>query len=806
LRSASSFAIVTGLIVGGTSTAHAQDTKTAVDNTGSVAPEQVIVTANKRKQKAQDVDLDLTVLSGSQLKNPAQIKSTQDVVNFIPNAQGATTEGQTRPRYFVRGIGTNNVNYNAINPLGTYYDDIYIANVYDQALPIWDLDHVEALEGPQGTLWGKNANAGAINFISKAPTFTPDAYVKLGYGSFDTLHGEGAVSDALVPGKLAGRFSFFYDSTDGWQHNVWNNQQYGSGTNTALRQQFLITPTDDLSILLNFHARKFNGDLTSDSYIDDLNDDFLKTPASLTAGSPYYSTAKGVATRPPALAYNDVDIAGPNTNKLDEKGASAKITWEQPKFTVTSITGYESNIWNEQSSSSYNAPFGATPYTLTTQNTTFWEASQELRIASPEKNRFTWLGGLYGFADSESSTTWTGNFLANPYYAGATNTGPAFGATVNSPQETYFPWTQTTHSYAAFVNLGYKITPRFKVNSGVRLTVEHTTIQSYFNYVPGTTSFTDGSAYSNPSNYTSFVSPNTTTPVVSGASQAQTQTPLTYDVTPEYKFTNNIRSYFRYAHGVLPGNYTFAPYFVGSGAAAVSVGTAQPLKLKPETLDAYEVGLKTQWLDRRLTLNGTIFHYDYDNAATNVPTPINGTTTVLFENAGTETVDGGDIELDDKVTDNLHIGGNAGWLRAVYGQDGVDVKDGISGQQVPRSPHLSGVLYASYNEELPFGGNLVWAGDTELKSKFYYYPTQKTQVTNSGTGLVDQQAQSAYALFNANLTWYPSAKSGTSVQFSVQNLFNQEYSILRLQDANGANGVYNGAPRSFLLSVTEKFF
>lgn len=830
-RSASSFALLTGLFAAGVSMpaafALAQDAPAAASaKKAPVTEQEVIVTATKRKQKAQDVALDLTVLGAAQLKNLPQIKQTNDVIQFIPNAQGASSEGKARPRYFVRGLGTNNVNFNAINPLGTYYDDVYIANVYNQALPLYDLDHIEALEGPQGTLWGKNANAGAINFISKAPTFKNDAYVTLGGGSFGEFRAEGAVGGALIPGKLAGRLSFYHDGDDGWQHNKWNGQDYGSENETAVRQQFLVTPTDDLSVLLNVHLRNYDGANRGVGFINDPLDGF--TGAAFT---PYY---KGV--RQPATAYDEVNVAGPNSTHINEKGASAKVTWDPGKFTVTSITAYEGNVYDVLTGATGGVPVsgiaappgalnaaltqfwgpatpGATPTSLSTQNTNYWQFSQELRIASPERNRFTWLAGLYGFAEGQSSTTWTGVFAPNVNLIGTAAAGGAgagaFGQSPVSPQLAFFPWNQDTHSYAGFANLGYKITSRLKISGGVRWTTEHTAIDSSFADIGGATQAAVNANPAlvnriNPSNYTTVA-----TTSVASFSDAQTQRNWTYDFTPEFKITDNVKTYFRYARGALPGNFSFQPYVVPNGFGGnASLFTAKPLRLKSEELDAFEIGLKTQWFDKRLTANGTVFHYDYNNAATNVPTAVPGLAVpaVLFINAGGESVDGADIALDAKITPRLHIGGNAGLLRAVYNSDAINKADGIAGQNVPRSPRLTTSLYASYNQDLPFGGNLIYAGDVNFRSKFYFYPTATTQSAKNAAGFVDQQTQTAYALVNTSLTWYPTDKSQTSLQFSVLNLFDQHYTILKLQNGYGANAVYNGQPRSFFVSVTSKFF
>ncbi len=783
--------------------------------------EEVVVTAQKRSEKAQAVPIALTVIGKAELQERPQIKSAQDIILFIPSAQGPTTEGQSRPRYFVRGIGTNNINFNAISPLGTYFDDIYIANVYDQALPLYDLDHVEALSGPQGTLWGKNANAGAINFVSKAPAFSagPEGYATLGYGSFGEIKAEGALNGVLVEDKVAARLSFFHDSQDGWQHNLYNGQQYGSGTNDAARLQLLVKPIDDLSALVNFHFRRADGQGRAPGFINDPLDGF--NPATFT---PYY---KGV--RQPATAYNQVNIAGPNDDQHDEKGGSVKVNWDLPDATITSISGYERNDRTATTGATGGvpvagiiapptalngalaqfwgpAPANSIPSNVSTADTSFWQATQELRIASSNDQPFTWLGGLFGSWEQQNSLTQTAQLAPFVGSVGtpAAATAGAFGQTPSSPQLSDFPWKQDTLSYAVFGNVGYKITDDFKVSTGVRWSVEHTSINSSFSDLPGAS---QAALNANPallnrinlSNYTSVA----TIPIAAFGG-AQTHRPWTYDFTPEYSITQDIHAYFRYAHGVLPANYSFQPLLDATGK---SLGTFQPFALKQETLDAFEVGLKTQWFEHHLTVNGSLFHYDYNNAAINVPTVVPGLAVpaVLFRNAGGEAVDGGDLTVDSRITEHLHAGGNLGLLRTVYLNDPINRAAGVVGQQAPRAPRMTLSAYTSYDQELGDYGDVVLAADTNFKTTTYFYPTATTQSVANAAGFVDRQKQGPYALVNANVTWHPITDGPYAFQLSVLNLLDRKYIDLALQNGFGANAVYNGQPRSFLFSATYKF-
>jgi iron complex outermembrane receptor protein len=623
----------------------------------------------------------------------------------------------------------------------------------------------------------------------------------------------------LVDDKLAGRLSYYHDSSDGWQHNIYNDRDYGGGSDNAARAQLLFQPSDDLTILTNLHFRKYDGDGRAAGFINDPLDGF--TGAAFT---PYY---KGV--RQPATGYNQVNVAGPNYDHIDEKGGSVKVNWDLSDAALTSISGYERNDRNATTGATGGVPVAgivappaalnpaltqfwgpsgsnSVPSSETNANTSFWQASEELRIASHNDQPFTWLGGLYGFYESQKSTSQTAVFAPNVGAIGGAKaaTSGAFGQAPSSPQLADFPWKQDTFSYAGFGNVGYQITDEFKISSGVRWSAEHTSINSGFSDLPGESQAALNADPSilrniNLSNYTTIA-----TKQIAEFGDSQTHRVWTYDVTPEYKITEDILAYFRYAHGVLPANYSFQPLIDATGH---SLGTFKPLQLKQEILDAYEVGLKTQWLDHHLTVNGSLFHYDYDNAAINVPTVVPGllVPAVLFRNAGGETVDGGDLTVDAKITDEWNIGGNIGLLRTVYLDDSVNKAAGVVGQQAPRSPRLTLSGYTSYDQTLGDYGDVVLAADTNFKSTTYFYPTATTQSVANAAGLIDRQKQGPYALVNANITWYPVTGGNTSFQFSVLNLLDRHYIDLELQNGYGANAVYNGQPRSFLFSATYKF-
>jgi len=172
----------------------------------SATLEKVTVTAQKREESVQEVPAPVSVLSGDKIRQ-ASLNSANEITRYIPNASAGTVDGHGRPRWWIRGLGTGDQGANTVSPVGIYMDDVYISNISATGFPLFDLDRVEVLRGPQGTLWGKNTTGGAINFISKKPSFKEDGYFKVDVGNYANRAVEGAYGDTLIEDKLAARVS-----------------------------------------------------------------------------------------------------------------------------------------------------------------------------------------------------------------------------------------------------------------------------------------------------------------------------------------------------------------------------------------------------------------------------------------------------------------------------------------------------------------------------------------------------------------------------------------------------------------------
>lgn len=203
----------------------------------------VTVTARRRKESIQEVPVAVTALSGDSIKNN-ELRVVNDITRYVPNFTAQSTEGRERPRWFLRGVGSNDPSDLSLSPIGVYFDDVYINSVFGQGFPLFDLDHIEVLRGPQGTLWGKNTIGGAVSLTSKKPTFDVDGYGKVGIGQYNNRLAEAAIGGPIGSNDvLAARLSVYHENGDSFYTNTVSGGRFGGFHDNAVRFQLLAVPT-----------------------------------------------------------------------------------------------------------------------------------------------------------------------------------------------------------------------------------------------------------------------------------------------------------------------------------------------------------------------------------------------------------------------------------------------------------------------------------------------------------------------------------------------------------------------------------
>lgn len=748
-----------------TTTADAPATADSSAGPADQSPRQlgaVVVTAQRRAEKIQDVPTTVTAVSGNQITATDTGSSAASVTNFVANTSAGET-APTRPRWWIRGVGTGAQGYDVQSPVGVYFDDVYFSNVNATGQPVFDLQRVEVLEGPQGTLWGKNTTGGAIDFISVKPSFTPSGYAKLDQSAHDDELFEAAYGGSLIDDKIAARASFHAESSPGAYNNVSDGSTEPLFHDDAGRIQFLANLSGDTTALLNLHFRDYYENGSDWTVIGAGPNGAYYKPSSLTAG---YT---------PDPSPSAVESNAPNTTQVRQDGLALTVNSTVGRNALTSITGFEGF---------QTVAFADTDYTPLELGRSYsagdtHQLSEELRLASPREDRVNWVVGTMLFGEDINSNAVSA--ILPDVDTGLTPTGVA-------PKFQDVLFDQSTKSYSLFGSSTANFTDKFNVTAGLRYTDE---TKSDNLHIEGATAAAGSATSAAPyNNAATWWLPSSVNGLVAQGSQAVSKSwgAWTYDLTPEYKIADNARVYVRYAHGFRSGGYN------SSATSQANIGI-----VNPEYLTSYEVGAKSEWLQGQLILNGDLFHYNYDDMQVNAVS--NGIS--LLTNAGKGRADGAEVTVEALPIDNLHLRLNTGWLNTRF----VDYTTGgisYAGNHFVRSPHLSDVFNADYRLGLFNGNDVLFGTDWKYQSKYFFYTNDQVDANVTQAGYTLGDARLSYVVHKLTFTGY------------VENLTNKIYKVHTLLETNSTapvpSSIYLGGDavswsegRIFGASVTAKF-
>ena len=737
--------------------------------------EEIVVTAQRQKENAQDVPVAVSAFTSKDLER-AGVRQAGDIANLVPNLILASPYGtEAQPTFALRGVTTNDFSQNQSSPIAMYVDDVYKSVGALQAVQTYDLDRVEVLRGPQGTLYGKNATGGAVSFFTRNPSLDSyDGYLTLGAGNYSDYTVQGAVGGPIIDHELGWRAAMYYEKRDGWLHSIEPGVPPANGIDVlAGRLSFLAKPNDSLSVL-------------------------LKAAVSRSGGTPYGARPINVepsvtGTNPNISWFQNAAVYAVNKT-IDNDSISLKMDWQiSDHYTLTSVTGYDYGRWVEIGD---DGNVGALIYGLDTYASTVNSYSQELRIASHDTGKLSWLGGVYYGGDS------THAWLQYHYF----DAYPGSFVTNAKPPVTLYGYDQANSfdqirtSAAAFLNATYKIEPTVTVRGGLRFTRDTMAIRNFYALEGGLATAPVNNAPDQPDLWTptipyvpgtSFVdfTPGAAPKAGTAPDLIDNTTNLSFKVGIDWKPDADTLYYASISRGYR-------------GAAFNGQAFNSPLELnfaRPETLTAYEIGSKHEFLAHRLQLNVAAFYYDYrneqflDNFA--------GPTGPLFHtiNSPKSRSTGAEFELRFKATDDLELRGNLGLLDAKY----VDLTlRGLSraGNRIVMSPktNVSGTIDWRVAE--------MSSADLHLDISGNYYSKQFFDALNT-----ERIAQSGYALANARATVNFGPTRQYSVSAWIKNITNREYLTYALALRNPADGGLGldysvvGEPRTFGVTAGVKF-
>ena len=527
--------------------------------------EEVVVTAQKREQNLQDVPIAVSAFSGATLEK-TQIFDVSDLAGRAPGfvfQQFNPLESELN----IRGIGTIRLDSaSADSSVVVFLDETYIGRRGAATQDFFDVERIEVLRGPQGTLYGKNVVGGAINIFTGRPEFETSGKLRLGYGNYESKLVSGYFTGGLTE-TVAGRLSLHYRDRDGYARNHVLGEDLEDYESYAGRGQLLFELSDNLRVHLRADASK---DKTNGMNRHEVDDPFRDGIGPVTA---WY---------PPGADIRDNYAPFPQGSERDIWGVSARVEWDTAAATLTSITAY-------RDADSINAfdQYGAdTPpsllNSLVTESEDYSAISQELRIASSGESAWSWVAGLYLLREEtdkddgqiENSFLWlidgpgsTGDFLQGEYLYVQSN---------------------VTNNYAAFGEVSYQLTDTLKLTAGIRYTVDE---KDYEN--EGIDLSNDGGTRGAAPLAEAF--PN--------QKLNETWKETTPRVVLEWQAADDKMFYASASKGFKGGGWQGKP---ANAAAAV-------VAYDPEIAWNYEIGAKTEWLDRALQVNVAAFFIDYQD-------------------------------------------------------------------------------------------------------------------------------------------------------------------------------------------------
>lgn len=702
----------------------------------STALGEVIVSANKQLQDIQETPIAMTAVQSKQIEQ-LQINELNELNRVAANFKSYDDGGGSFQVFASRGIYTIDV----VPTTGIYVDEVPFFASYGFPTLLNDIERIEILKGPQGTLYGRNALAGAINIITIRPTNQTKGFMQFGYGNLNQLNASAGVSFPLVKNKLFAKVNAGYTQRDGYIDNI------AIGTDNLLGRESLTTgfkmnyyPTDRLSLSLSagLEVREVNayallgGFGVSGATLD-----------SLKEASPYEVNFDRQGVYNTTTTYN-----------------ALKVSYDFPKATLSSISSLQ--YYNNDRD---NDDFDFSPFDInyiSNASNSNYTLSQELRINSTDNSKLNWIGGAYlYYVDREEITPTVSTELAG-------NSAGEFTQRLDANIQ------QT--GIALFGQVDYGMTSKLGVLLGLRYEVERSEISALREHFrngqnfedPGNTVFTPGGPLPSPLFNSSF------------------QTDATFDAfSPKiglnYEVSDDLFLFGNVARGYRPGGLN---QFVDDQNAA---------QYEPEFSWNYELGLKSTWLDNRLKANLTAFYINWQDQQLFTVVDFN-TFNFGVDNIGESTSQGVELEMNYLPVKGLEIIANVGYLSSeitdfeVIGFTGEPVNN--NGNQQGYSPEWNGNFSANYEWRLGPKTTAFVGLDYIFQSEMFFDPDNN--VRQDAYGILNSRIGATYQGFEVSL-W------GKNITDEVY--FSYGYSV----GAGAASFASYGLPATYGFITTYRF-
>jgi iron complex outermembrane recepter protein len=680
----------------------------------------ITVTAERRSENILDVPSSISTISPEMLDVLAT--SGQDIrvlSGRVPSLNIESSYGRAFPRFYIRGYGNTDFRLNASQPVSLVYDDVVQENPILKGFPVFDLDRVEVLRGPQGTLFGRNTPGGVVKFDSARPSRKFEGYGSLTLGTYSTVNAEGAIN---VPTSDASalRVSLLSQNRGDWVDNTNEagpTQKMEGYGDHAVRLQWLVQPSREFSALFNVHGRDFDGSARVfraniiKPGTNELVDDF---------------------------DIRKVSTDGVNHSELQSYGASARLRWDMGQgLTLHSITGWEQvhAFSRGDIDGGYGAVFappsgpGTIPFPSETADgmPEHRQLSQEFRVESGGTGPLAWQAGLYAFNEDYKVESFSYDSLS-----------------AGNPENGYERVRQKNTAYAVFGNLNYAVTPEFKLRSGLRYTRDKKdfAVEDYYSNVFGT--------------LPTFAELQAAGPTTAAPSDSK----VNWDLSGTYTVAKDVNLFARAATGYRGSSVQGAGSFNGQSVAA------------PENNTSFEAGVKAELFDRRARVSFDVFTYTVkDLQLTAVG---GGSNSNILLNAEKATGRGFELDLQAYLTEQLlatlGLGYNDTKIKdkdlavsvcaacTVTDPLTTDGKALINGNPLPQAPKTTLNFTLKYTQPVGSGDFYVLTDWTyRSKVNFFLYESREftgKSLTEGGlrAGYVWSNGKYELAAFGRNIT------------------------------------------------------
>jgi iron complex outermembrane receptor protein len=748
------------------------------------ALEEVIVTAQKREQSLQEVPVSVSAISGDLIKEGG-ITGVSDVAVQTPNFS-MTQFNIGEPQYFIRGIG-NSADSAASDPaVATFIDEVYIGRAGGGSSDLYDLDRIEILRGPQGTLFGKNVVGGAISYHTARPSREFEGKVGATVGNYELTVFRGLISGPMTD-TLAGKLvASKRDRGEGYVDNVLDGEEYQDEDNFSARGQLLWDASDDIQVLIGADYSKDDvaGNCRNVNSLD------LHNPLGLagvyeaviaeTTGGDIRECAS------PAQAFQEREV----------KGGMVRVDWDVEFATFTSLTSYREMEY-EHLEDLAGLPEGVTPFNLIdTVDEDSDQFSQEFRLASTGDGSIEWLvGAFYMNENVNRKESFIGGF------GFPLNLDPA--VPLLDGDITFLQDAETT-SYAAFGQLTWHLNEQWSITVGTRYSYDEkevtqglannedpavdTALMAQTLGVPAAVieaifapeeAVVLGIPANGFSNLGAFASTGDTSVLsfpysVDGDDDWDD---VTSSASVNWNYSDDGMLYFSYSEGYKSGAFPGQAAFPDAALAT----------LDPESATNYELGIKSEFLENRLRINASAFHTDYEDLQV-----FQLVGSLLVSGNAEATSDGVEVELTGLLTENWTVVANYAYLDAEYDTYILGDSD-FAGNSLPRAADDSFFLRSSYVFQMNNGSEI------DLVASYAYVGDMSFEASNNPASSED-----GYGLIDASASWR-SGNGNWEVTVWGKNLDDEEYRIHSIVGNVAGTVDIWGPPRTYGLTANYSF-